>query len=41
MVHFSPIKPDEYITLQIVRRANLFFEMFKRKTLLGGERLDE
>ena len=41
VVHFSPIKPDEYITLQIVRRANLFFEMFKRKTLLGGERLDE
>ena len=35
VVHPSAAKPDSCITLQIVRRTNLFFELFKRKTLLG------
>jgi HEPN domain-containing protein len=38
VVHPSAVRPDDCITLQIVTRAELFFELFKRKMLLRAGR---
>ena len=35
VVHFHKEKPDEFVTLQIVKRANLLLEIFKKKIFLS------
>jgi hypothetical protein len=38
VVHPSAVKPDDCTTLQVITRAELFFELFKRRILLSMRR---